>query len=51
MQNMKKVMVNGGRPRLSEISLVAVNTNDFLQLHLRINDALEIVGHKNDFTL
>ena len=48
---MKKVRVNGGRPRLSEISLDAVNTNDFLQLHLRINDALEIAGHTNDFTL
>ena len=27
-----------GRPRISEISLLAVNMNDFLQLQIKIND-------------
>ena len=27
-----------GRPRISEISLLAVNMNDFLQLQIKINE-------------
>lgn len=30
-----------GRPRISEISMVAVNTKEFLELHSKIIDAIE----------